>query len=185
VLRQWAEEINSNFPGVNLIVAKPWIGMGLDTGARSEALRRRDLCCAGNQPSILKCGIDSIDPNATRTTIRGPCTPGMGKTSTAMAYFDWSSRHGNHIDSEGAPCHRPATLCCPDGHVLRQWAEEINSNFPGVTLLIAMPGAKWTWNTTYGLKFFQYVERVAIRDPKKSWPSDLNYVFDTKNLKAS
>jgi hypothetical protein len=159
--------------------------MGLDTGARSEALRRRDLRCAGNQPSILKGGIDSIDSNATRTTILGPYTPGMGKTSTAMAYFDWLSRHGKHVDSEGAPCHRPAMLCCPDGHVLRQWAEEINSNLPGVNLLIAKPGAKWTWNTAYSLQKFQYVERAAIRDPKKSWSSDLDYVFDTTNPKAS
>ena len=34
-----------------------------------------------------------------------------------------------HVDIEGAPCHRPGMLFCPDGHALRQWAEEINSTF--------------------------------------------------------
>ena len=124
---------------------------------------------------------------------RGPATgggfiedaPGMGKTSTAMAYFDWLSRHGKHVDNEGKPCHRAAMLFCPDGHVLRQWAEEINANYPGINLLVAKPGADWTWNSEYGPRRLEYLDRAAIRDPQKSWPSHLDYVFDKTNPKAS
>jgi hypothetical protein len=126
---------------------------------------------------------------------RGPATgggfvedaPGMGKTSTALAFFDWLSKHGKHVDSEGAPCYRPGVLFCPDGHVLRQWAEEINSSFPEINLIVSKPGVGWKkWDSKkYGIRRFEYVERAAIRDPKKHWPVDLDYVFDTKNPKAS
>lgn len=113
--------------------------------------------------------------------------PGMGKTFTALAFFSWWSQHAHHEDdfNENKVSYKPTMLLTPDGHVLRQWVEQINKNFTGINLIVAKPGERWSWKTKeFGQQRFRYVDRSAFVK-KEDWPSDLSYIWDTDDKRAA
>jgi hypothetical protein len=114
-------------------------------------------------------------------------SPGMGKTLTTLAFFDWWSRHASHVDEIDRTCYRPTMLLTPDGHVLRQWAETINKDFPGIKLIVVKPGEDWDdWNEDeFKAIRFDYVDRSAIVRPETHWPPGLDYVWNVTDKRAA
>jgi hypothetical protein len=78
VLRQWVEEINKYFPGIDLIVMKPdaeWVWNNKFGQKRFSYVKRAEVCDPQNKwPSHLDYIFNKADPKASRTIILGPYT---------------------------------------------------------------------------------------------------------------
>ena len=111
-------------------------------------------------------------------------TPGMGKTFTALTFFDWWCRNAEHLE-DGLPCHRPTLLVVPDGVVVKQWAEAIDDFFPSIKLVIAKAGDPWV-ESNGKTRRWRYIGPGEVKNvTREVWPHRLRYVFDTKNPDAS
>ncbi|KAK6417219.1 hypothetical protein LTR81_009407 [Elasticomyces elasticus] len=115
---------------------------------------------------------------------------GMGKTYTALSFCNWWALHRKHVvvdkDGKTQPDHRPILLVVPDGHVLRQWANEINAKFPDLNLVIAKSGDDIQSEVKNMPTRWHHVRAEHIKDvPFPQWPAPLPQMFDPTNPYAS
>ncbi|KAF2166007.1 hypothetical protein M409DRAFT_23735 [Zasmidium cellare ATCC 36951] len=114
-------------------------------------------------------------------------SPGMGKTYTTLAFFNWYAQHAEHVDEDGNPDHRPSVLVVPDGVVFHQWVTAAARMFPKINLIACKPGDPWPqMNETHSP--FEYLSSEQTRDPwskKSGFPTGLQYVFDNTDPRAS
>lgn len=102
----------------------------------------------------------------------------FGKTMTALLFANYYAEYADH--STG---HRPISIITPNGAVLGQWVDIKCRHFRGLTPILSCddrpPQPKYLSN---------WVSSTAMREAPgclDQWPPDLEYVFDTKDPRAS